>query len=330
MNKKETWGTTTIEKAKAALNTAHKVIILSHERPDGDAVGSLLALTLSLERAGKNITPVLLEGVPSRFRFLPGADKVLSDIPSDYDLLILVDAADHQRTGFPIETLPRQPDINIDHHPTNTNFALINIVNHKASATTEILYDVIPQLGLEIDAEVAANLMTGLITDTIGFRTNSVTARTLEIASKLVSIGAPMAEIYARTLNQRSFVSAQYWGKGLNRLERENGILWTSLTIEDRKAVGYPGSDDADLVNLLATINGIQVVLIFIEQTGGKVKVSWRSKQGVNVAEIAFSFGGGGHEQAAGATIDGDMQEVQELVLTATRDVLSTSPEEFA
>jgi len=321
---------TTIERARAALNAAQRVVIISHERPDGDAVGSLLALTLSLERAGKNITPVLLEGVPSRFKFLPGADKVTSDIPSDCDVLILVDASDLQRTGFPVETLPRQPDINIDHHPTNTDFAKINIVNPKASATTEILYDVIPQLGLEIDIDVATNLMTGLITDTIGFRTDSVTPRSLEIASKLVSLGAPMAEIYSRTLNQRSFVSAQYWGKGLNRLERENGILWTSLTIEDRKAVGYTGSDDADLVNLLATIEGIQVVLIFIEQIGGKVKVSWRSRPGVNVAEIAFSFGGGGHEQAAGATIEGYMQEIQERVLTATREYISPSPEEYA
>ena len=320
----------TIEKAKAALNAAQQVIILSHERPDGDAVGSLLALTLSLERAGKNATPVLLEGVPSRFRFLPGADKVTSDIPSGGDLLILVDAADLQRTGFPVEILPRQPDINIDHHPTNTDFALINIVNQKASATTEILYDIIPQLGLEIDTEVATNLMTGLITDTIGFRTDSVTPRTLEIASELVGLGAPMAEIYSRTLNQRSFVSAQYWGKGLSRLERENGILWTSLTIEDRNAVGYPGSDDADLVNLLATIKGNQVVLIFVEQIGGKVKVSWRSRQGVDVAAIAFSFGGGGHEQAAGATIEGEMQEIQERVLTATRGFISPSPEEHA
>ncbi len=321
---------TTIEKAKAALNDAQRVIILSHERPDGDAVGSLLALTLSLERAGKNATPVLFEGVPSRFRFLPGADKVTSDIPSGGDLLILVDAADLQRTGFPIETLPRQPDINIDHHPTNTDFAILNIVNHKASATTEILYDIIPQLGLEIDTEVATNLMTGLITDTIGFRTDNVTPRTLEIASELVGLGAPMAEIYSRTLNQRSFVSAQYWGKGLSRLERENGILWTSLTIEDRNAVGYPGSDDADLVNLLATIKGNQVVLIFVEQKGGKVKVSWRSRQGVDVAAIAFSFGGGGHEQAAGATIEGEMQEIQERVLTATRGFISPSPEEHA
>ena len=152
----------------------------------------------------------------------------------------------------------------------------------------------------------------------------------MEIAAELINLGAPMAEIYARTLNQRSFVSAQYWGKGLNRLERKNGILWTSLTIEDRKVVGYPGSDDADLVNLLATIEGIQVVLIFIEQIGGKVKVSWRSRPGVNVAEIAFSFGGGGHEQAAGATIEGDMQEIQQRVLTATRDSISLSLEGFA
>lgn len=320
-------GETTIEKARTVLQNAQQVTILSHERPDGDAVGSLLALTLSLESAGKEVSPVLLEGVPSRFRFLPGADKVITKIPDNPEVLILVDAGDLQRTGYPVEELPRQPDINIDHHPTNTGFARINIVNHKASATTEILYDVIPQLGLEIDADVAANLLAGLLTDTIGFRTDNVTSRTLEIASALVGLGAPMAEIYARTLNQRTFVSAQYWGKGLNRLEREDGILWTSLTIEDRKAVGYPGSDDADLVNLLATIEGIQVVLIFIEQTGGKVKVSWRSRLGVNVAEIATSFGGGGHEQAAGATIEGELAEIQQRVLAVTRESISSSVE---
>lgn len=320
-------GETTIEKARTVLQNAQQVTILSHERPDGDAVGSLLALTLSLESAGKEVSPVLLEGVPSRFRFLPGADKVITKIPDNPEVLILVDAGDLQRTGYPVEELPRQPDINIDHHPTNTGFARINIVNHKASATTEILYDVIPQLGLEIDADVAANLLAGLLTDTIGFRTDNVTSRTLEIASALVGLGAPMAEIYARTLNQRTFVSAQYWGKGLSRLEREDGILWTSLTIEDRKAVGYPGSDDADLVNLLATIEGIQVVLIFIEQTGGKVKVSWRSRLGVNVAEIATSFGGGGHEQAAGATIEGELAEIQQRVLAVTRESISSSVE---
>ena len=320
-------GETTIEKARTVLQNAQQVTILSHERPDGDAVGSLLALTLSLESAGKEVSPVLLEGVPSRFRFLPGADKVITKIPDNPEVLILVDAGDLQRTGYPVEELPRQPDINIDHHPTNTGFARINIVNHKASATTEILYDVIPQLGLEIDADVAANLLAGLLTDTIGFRTDNVTSRTLEIASALVGLGAPMAEIYARTLNQRTFVSAQYWGKGLNRLERDDGILWTSLTIEDRKAVGYPGSDDADLVNLLATIEGIQVVLIFIEQTGGKVKVSWRSRLGVNVAEIATSFGGGGHEQAAGATIEGELAEIQQRVLAVTRESISSSVE---
>ena len=320
-------GETTIEKARTVLQNAQQVTILSHERPDGDAVGSLLALKLSLESAGKEVSPVLLEGVPSRFRFLPGADKVITKIPDNPEVLILVDAGDLQRTGYPVEELPRQPDINIDHHPTNTGFARINIVNHKASATTEILFDVIPQLELEIDADVAANLLAGLLTDTIGFRTDNVTSRTLEIASALVGLGAPMAEIYARTLNQRTFVSAQYWGKGLNRLEREDGILWTSLTIEDRKAVGYPGSDDADLVNLLATIEGIQVVLIFIEQTGGKVKVSWRSRLGVNVAEIATSFGGGGHEQASGATIEGELAEIQQRVLAVTRESISSSVE---
>jgi phosphoesterase RecJ-like protein len=135
--------------------------------------------------------------------------------------------------------------------------------------------------------------------------------------------GAPLADIYEKTLSERSYVSVHYWGKGLNRIKRANGLVWASLTLADRKEVGYPGSDDADLVNLLSKIDEAQIALVFVEQSPSSVKVSWRSTPEYDVSKTAFAFGGGGHKQAAGATIEGTLEEVEAQVLAATEALLA-------
>lgn len=304
------------------IAAAEKVIIVSHERPDGDAVGSLLAVTVALRQAGKTVSPVLFSGVPSRFQSLPGANSVEKSWPDSCDLLIAVDSGAADRFGFSAERLPRAFDLNIDHHPTNTHFAEVNIVRPEAAATTEILFDLLPQWGLDLSVEVATNLMVGLLTDTIGFRTTNTTPRSLQVAAELVKLGAPMSDLYEQALTQMSFVAAQYWGPGLSRLEREDGLVWSSLTLEDRRNVGYPGDDDADLVNVLMTIEEARVVVLFIEQPGDKVKISWRAQRGLDVSSVATKFGGGGHKPAAGATVAGKLADVEQRVLAATRKLL--------
>jgi phosphoesterase RecJ-like protein len=304
------------------LAEAMTIAIVSHERPDGDAIGSLLALTLSLEKTGKQVTPVLVDGVPGRFRFLPGAERVQRILPDDFDLLIFVDCAELERSGLPPKAFSEKPHINIDHHPTNTHFGLINIVSSEAAAVAEMIYDLAVPLGLPLDQDVATNLLAALVTDTIGFRTPNVTPKVLDLAARLIELGAQLADVYEKSLNQRSFVAARYWGRGLSRLEKEDGIVWTSLTLDDRKSVGYPGGDDADLVNLLTTIEDAEVTLIFVEQPKRKVKVSWRSRAGLNIAKLAATFGGGGHDQAAGATLDGELESVMAKVLSVTRSIL--------
>jgi len=313
-----------ITQAQALLDRANTIVIVAHERPDGDAVGSLNAVAICLENAGKRVTAVLADGVPGRFLFLPGAERVQQTIPTECDLLIAVDCSAVERTGYDLESLPRRVDLNIDHHPTNNHFGVINFVEPHAAATAEILFDLSSPLGLQIDTDVATNLLTGLVTDTIGFRTSNVTPKVLRVAAQLIELGAPLAEVYERSLNQRSFVAARYWGRGLSRLEREDGLLWASLTLDDKKSVGYPGRDDADLINLLSTIESAEVALIFVEQSRGKVKVSWRSRSGLNVARLASAFGGGGHEQAAGAIVAGELEEVRAKVLSATRTILGS------
>ncbi len=307
-----------VQAAGERIVQATHIGVLTHERPDGDALGSLLAFSLAMEQLGKRATPVLIEGMPGRFRFLPGSKKVVKTPPAAADLLVILDCSDPERTGFAPTSLPRPIEINIDHHPTNTHFAAVNLVREEAAATTELLCEVLPLWGVELEPPIATNLLTGLITDTIGFRTHNVRPETLETAADLMRLGAPLAQLYERSLHRRSFVSARYWGMGLSRLARQDGIVWTSLTLDDRRAVGYPGSDDADLINILSTIEEARVAIIFVEQPGAKVKVSWRSEPGLNVARLASCFGGGGHEQAAGATLEGSLEEVTARVLAAT------------
>lgn len=312
-----------LETVQQMIEGANSIAVISHERPDGDAIGSLLATVIAFGREGKAITAHLVGGLPSRYTFLPGADAVSDTLPDAADLWVFVDASDIDRSGFPPDQIPAQIDIQIDHHPTNTRFARVNIVDDEAASTTQILFDLLVALGVEIDAAVASNLLVGLVTDTIGFRTHNVTPRVMEVAAELMRRGAGLAEIYEKTLSERTYVSVHYWGKGLNRIKRSNGLVWTSLTLSDRKEVGYPGSDDADLVNILARIEEAHIALVFVEQSASSVKVSWRSTPEFDVSKTAFAFGGGGHKQAAGATIEGTLEEVEAQVLAATEALLT-------
>ncbi len=301
---------------------AQHPLVLSHERPDGDAIGSLLAMGLALKSLGKTPHMAMAEGLPARFDFLPGAADIQKALPEHYDLAIVLDCSDLERMSFPLK---KKPDINIDHHPTNVNFAKINYLDAQAAATTELLYRLFTEIDIPVDKDISNTLLLGLITDTIGFRTPSVHPGLFRIVAELTERGARISELYERALNQRSFLGAQYWGRGLVKLERDGEMLWTELSLDDRKAVGYPGNDDADLVNLLTTIESPKIVLIFVEQTEGKVKVSWRSKVGYDVSAVATSFGGGGHRQASGAMISGTLPDVKEQVLAATNAILSAN-----
>ncbi len=314
--------TTEIERAAQALADSESVVVISHERPDGDAVGSLLALCLALQQLGKQAWPVLAGGLPDKWRFLPGADQVQADLPSDDHLVVTVDSADIRRLG---SLTLEHVDINIDHHPSNTLFGEINLVEPEAAATTEVLYRNHSQLGLPIDVDIASNLLVGLITDTIGFRTVSVRPQTLRIAAELIELGADISELYRQALFGRSYEAVRYWAGGLTQLDMQDGMVWAVLSLADRKAADYPHSDDADLIDLLTTIDGPKVAIMFVEQPGQQVKISWRALPGLNVSKLASSFDGGGHELAAGALIDGEVQEVVGRVLAATAEALDSA-----
>lgn len=303
------------------LHESNRLLIVSHIRPDGDAIGSVLGLGLSLLETGKTVQMVLSDGVQRTFKHLTGSRKIHRHSTGEFDAIITLDASDPKRLGDGLAD--RVPDLNIDHHVTNLNFARINFVIPDAVATAAILAEYLPVWELPITKPVAEALLTGIVTDTIGFRTSNMNAETLRLAAGLMELGADLPDLYKRALINRSFSATRYWGKGLSELQREGRLAWTTLTLADRKNSGYSGTDDADLTNVLSGIDECDIVILFNEQKGGTVKVSWRSQPGYDVSQIAFNFGGGGHSAAAGADIPGTLDDVQNRVLEATRAVLS-------
>jgi phosphoesterase RecJ-like protein len=304
--------------AQREIHAAQRILIVTHIRPDGDAIGSLLGLGLSLQAVGKEVQMVMEDNIPKNLRHLPGSQQVKSQPQGRFDLTIVVDCSDLQRVGKVLDGFSI-PDWNIDHHPTNDNFARHNWVESDAVATAAILAKNLPHLALPITEDVATCLLSGILTDTLGFRTSNVTPQTLRLAADLVEKGCDLADLYSRALNRRSFEMARYWGAGLSTLQRDGRMAWATLSLADRQAVGYPGRDDAELINLLSTIDDYDIVLIFVEQTNGKVKISWRARPGLDVSRIALQFGGGGHQAAAGAEVVGNLAEVQQQILQATR-----------
>jgi bifunctional oligoribonuclease and PAP phosphatase NrnA len=308
---------------KDRLIKAKKIVITSHVRPDGDAIGSLLGLGLALRDAGKTVQMVLADGVPASFKYLEGS-KFIEKSPKDsHDTFITVDCADFKRTGGIFENFG-QPDINIDHHKTNEKFGKLNLVEAEEVATSAILTNHLPEWGLTINQPIAAALLTGIITDTLGFRTSNTTPESLRQVASLMETGVDMTEIYMRSLVRKSFPAARYWGAGLSSLQSKNGVVWGMLTLTDRKAAGYGGNDDADLINMISAIDGNKVGMVFVEQSNNHVKISWRALEaGIDVSKVAKHFEGGGHAAAAGADIKGGLSEVQKEVLKKTHEMLN-------
>ncbi|MCI0521040.1 MAG: bifunctional oligoribonuclease/PAP phosphatase NrnA [Chloroflexi bacterium] len=314
-------GETQVEMIRDRLKAAQRVLIVSHIRPDGDAIGSVLGFGLALQEAGKEVQMVSPDGVPSALKRVPDSDKIVSKAEGNFDLVTVVDCSDLTRVGAALDGLG-VPHLNIDHHVTNLEFAQINVIDTRAAATAEMLAEYLPEWGLEISQPVATALLVGLLADTIGFRTTSTTAKTLRAAAEMVERGANLGELYGRVLAERSFEAVKFWGAGLAQLEREGALVWTTLSQQDRMAAGYTGRDDADLINVLSAIYGIQIAIIFVEQANGHVKVSWRSRPGVDVSALALSMGGGGHPSAAGVDIPGSLESVREKVLEETRKLV--------
>lgn len=310
-------------KIASKIKASQSFLILSHIRPDADAVGSVLGLGLALKKIGKTVQMVLVDGA-GKYHYLPGSEWITQAPSGETDMVIVVDCSDPDRVGSVLAGYGR-PALVVDHHKTNLAFGVFNVVEPEQVATAAIIFDHLTKWGLSFDADIATCLLAGIVGDTIGFRTPNVDAELMRKAAALMDLGGDLTKVYNEELVMRPYQAVRYWGAGLNRLECDRGLVWTSLTLADREKIGYAGDDDADLVNVLSSVREAEIALIFVEQPNHSVKVSWRTGPGLDVSGIAYQFGGGGHAAAAGADIDGPLAEVKERVLQETLCLLENS-----
>jgi len=312
-----------------AIEKAEHVLVISHIDPDGDAIGSMTAVGQALRQLGKRVTLACDDVVPARFHYLPLAGEVRRTTNPDatYDLIVAVDCADASRMGWAYDRLrePKPALANIDHHVTNSNFGAFNLVDPDVSSTAELLHRFLPEIGVEMTQGIAESLLTGIITDTMGFRTTSVTAATLRAAAELVDAGADIAAISLRALHQRPYATAQLWGIGLGGVTLEDdGLIWTSISRGAAQRAGVEGArSSSGLVNFLLDVDPAVMAVVLTEMTDeDMVRVTMRCHPPYNVAEVAGQFGGGGHALAAGCALGGPLEEAEARVVAACHEAI--------
>ena len=311
----------TIDNIKEEIQKAEDVVILTHESPDGDAVGSALAMYLTLKKMGKTVDVIIPE-YASIFNFLPGADEIKKEGKEEsYDLAISVDVTGINRlNGFAKYFENANMKIQIDHHQVNEMFADYNFVNPASPACAQNLIFIIEQLGVEIDKEIGTCLLTGIITDTGGFKYEGVTAETFEFTSWLLAKGVNVSDVYKRVMQTKTRANFELRKLIMDRMEflSDNKIAFTYMTLEDEKNAGAAPGDHEGLVEIGRDIEGVEVS-IFLREVEGGFKASLRSGEYVNVSDVCIAFSGGGHKRAAGCTIFSTLEIAKERIINEVK-----------
>lgn len=304
------------------LHNSHDILCISHVGPDGDAVGSLLGMGYILEHLGKNPTVSLQDKLTDSIVETTGADKIIGpdQVADNYDLIVVLDASSPDRMGSVYRESAHKdiPLMVIDHHITNTYFGAINWVAPDCAATCQMLVYLADALNVPLEGPLAEVLLTGLTTDTLGFRTSNTDDRVLEAAMRLVRGGGSLSDITARTLNRRPFSVLQLWGKALQDVQLEDGVIWATITRDQLAEVGSP-EGDMRLSSTLITAAEADISAAFTEMRDSDgqpcVECSFRAKPTFDVSKVAFELNGGGHPAASGCTVSGELfQTVDRIV----------------
>jgi phosphoesterase RecJ-like protein len=310
------------------IDQKQRFMITSHVRPDGDGLGSGLALYWMLRDLGKEATVILRDPVPAGYKVLPGSELVLvqPDVTERYDAAFVMECSDVERPGLP--SLKNQLVVNIDHHSTTQPFGHINWIDSTAAAVGEMIYNLCKALGVEVTKEIAECIYTALLTDTGSFHFSNTTERTLKIASELVRRGVEPARISQALYYSNSFSKVRLLGLVLSTIERDASgrIAWMIMT-QDMLSRADAREEDADgIINHALSVGEVEAVAFFKELTPGAYRVSLRSKGRINVAKVAETFGGGGHRNAAGCLVEGEFEQVRRCVIEGLQMAVGLLP----
>ncbi len=311
-----------IEQIVKEIKEGRRFLVASHQNPEGDAIGSSLALTIALKNLGKEVTTFNQDGVPKLLQFLPGATEVSRKLPPDmpYDCAFIVDCGEPELLG---EEFPRikgiRKIINIDHHGTNDGFGDLQFIDPGASAAGELIYRLLKKIPVEITPEIATNIYTAIISDTGSFRFRNTTAEGLRIAGEMIEQGVEPKKIAQQLYETQPSAYLQLLALVLGTLEIAHGGKVASVTVLQEMFQRTGTSKDATegFVNYPVSIEGVSLAILFREISESKFKVSFRARENIDVSLLAQEFGGGGHKGAAGCTIEGTLPEIKESVLQA-------------
>jgi len=308
------------------LKEKDRFLIACHENPEGDAIGSELALALALRRMGKAATVLNADPVPGNLLFLPGADTVVfEDDGSKYEVAVVVDCGSPERTGRVGPELLKCPVlVNIDHHRTNGDGGALALVDPDAAATGLLIHRLLDAMGYDIDLDVAVNIYVAVLTDTGSFRYGSSSPEAFAVAGEMVRRGVDPWEVAEKVYETRSENRLRLLGRVLDSLEVALGGKVASITTMLSDLAEFSSGKDAleGFINYPRSIAGVDVAVSFREERAGVFRVSFRSKGRVDVSAVASGFGGGGHRNAAGCTLPGTLPEVRRKVLEALRAAL--------
>ncbi len=300
-----------------------RFLVCSHARPDGDAVGSMLAMAMLLRQLGKHADLVNPDRVPVVYRGLPEADSIAFalSVRGHYDAVILLECDGIERAG--LRGLDQYFLINIDHHITGSDWANLNWIDHQAVSVGELVHRLVQASGAQVTPQMATCLYTTLLTDTGGFVYGSLHASTFALARDLVLAGADPVRIARDVCFSAPVSKMLILGAALSNLKRDGRLCWLSITHNDMVRTSAADEDCEGIVNYALGIAGIEAAAFFRELPEGRIQISLRSKGSINIAAIAGHFGGGGHEFAAGCTVDGPLREAVDYILAEIRSALA-------
>ena len=306
-----------LQQIRGELLQAQRFLITSHLKPDGDSIGSQMAMAYALRALGKDVRLVNCDQAQPALLAFPGVPdiEIANRVEGDYDLVLVMECSDLARTG--VEGLDRYRIVNIDHHPGNAMYGAVNWFDGGAAACAEMVFDVIASLGVPLSREIATHIYAAILTDTGSFHYSSISPRTFDICRQLLEAGADPVSIARNVFDSNNIGRLRLFGAVLGSVELDPSGQLAAIYLDKAmaRAAGGTYDDTEGLINLPLTVKEILAVVFFKEADGNQYRISLRSKGPIDVCAVAKEFGGGGHKNASGCTVTGNLAEVRQQVM---------------
>jgi bifunctional oligoribonuclease and PAP phosphatase NrnA len=322
--------TTELQQIVDEIRARQRFVVSSHSRPDGDSIGSQLAMAYALRDLGKDVVVVNSDPAPPPLMQFPGVPEITiaQRVDGDFDAAIIMECGDLARTG--VEGLDRFFVINIDHHPGNTTYGQINWFHPASAACGEMVFDLVRALGVPLSVEIATHVYLAILTDTGSFHYGSISPRSFEICKQTLEAGVNPVEVSRNVYDSNNMGRLKLFGAVLGNMQIDptGQIAIVYLDHEMARAAGGTYEDTEGLINLPLTVKEIQAVVFFKHVEGEQYRVSMRSKGEIDIGAVAKEFGGGGHKNAAGCTVTGGVDALQKLFIEKIENAIAAQSTE--